>query len=229
MTGYGNGPGRTPTNPTEYYWLGAGATERLHVGDSDFTEQFTFPREQGLAQNYDWAMLVFKGPQANERYHGADFGDVFGGGGVNSYVDFFPANSAARRASDLTDKYCVANWPQGVYDIRMRMEWGLNSSNHVEHMTLFMLEAHMAGEDDVLVASSPPGRTTFVSPAWDFGGGFPVSDLIVSDLEVAAPGGDVGGYYFALAGSQGVPSSLNWRLGTNVASLRGYLRAERKD
>ena len=225
MTGYGNGPGRTPTNPTEYYWLGAGATERLRVGDAsaDFPERFIYPRHPVTTDQYYWGMFDFKGPRANERYHGADFGDVFGGGGVASAVDFFDTNLAARRPSDLAYLYCVANWPQGVYDIHLHTEWGADNSQRMERFGVFMLEARTG--NDALVAATLVGRTTAVMPNWDYSAGYPVTDLIVSDLDVAAPGGDVAGYYFAVVGYTG---NVAWVAGSGIGSWRGYLRAERK-
>ena len=233
MSGYGRGRGVSSgglaSRPTEYYWVSPASgtlvpTRRLPAGDGDGD----FPLQFGFTGDDDWAMLEFHQGTADKRFHGADFGTVFQVG-LDAAVD---TGGSVRERSDMAALHASARWPDGLYDLRLRVELGLDNDNVTRDLAVFAMRAVSGGTDggrDEYLDSASFGVRTKVSSDFNARGAsaFPTVDLVMPDFRIETAEGAVDhGFYFAI----GDDESRTWRWinNTKVALIRGWLRMERK-
>lgn len=204
------------TNPVEYYWIGAGATERKPLGAG--TDNF--PLRYASTTSDHWHALSFNGAGADERYNGARFGDVFSPIGAPADADSGGISGTIQTA--MTGLYCAGSWMDGTYDLHLHVEIGLDNPGVARNIAVFMLR--VADGNDEFIDALGFGKEDLVTPGFhaDDLGVYPTVDLLVPDLAVTSDEK----YYFAIGDDE--PNQFYWISGGREADVRGYLRMEYK-
>ena len=228
MSGYGRGPsGRrgAARNIVEYYWLeardgGGDSSYRTHwgSGESDFPLQFAFPASD------DTAVLSFKSSSANERFGSTGgFGDVF----VTGEKGYFELGGApARSVNNLRNEYVSCRWPTGLYDVHLRVGFGLSKSTEDDDPAGDIGLAMLSVNPSRLIATAGGRKQTWVEGNFSNAnaGSFPIIDLVIPDLVIDDPDTR---YYFSIIDDPS-GSNFGWLSGDDSSRLRGWLRMEKK-